>query len=186
MAKKTRFSDDYQLPPHVRRAQRLAAESRAWAPRASAPRPGQILGILGLSVLCTGLSVAFWLPPRSLVQDLRNHGVTTTAQVTAVDDKPKYVKVEFTQGPESGNEVKLWDYAGMLPDVDPGDAVLVTYDPDNPHRSLPRSWVADPPVNLPAYGSSAIALFLFSGAVIGIVRRRRILGTSTAVRLTKP
>lgn len=180
-----RRPDEYQLPAHVRRAQQSAAERRAWAPRPSPPRHGQILGILALSVLCAGLSFAFWLPPRSLVHDLRDNGVTATARVTAVDDKPKYVKVEFTQGPESGKEVELRDYAGMLPDVSRGDAVLVTYDPENPHRSLPHSWVADPPFNVPAYGSSAITLLLLSGAVIGIFRRRRILRAATAIRLTK-
>ncbi|MFI8092385.1 hypothetical protein ACIF9R_29355 [Streptomyces sp. NPDC086080] len=121
------------------------------------------------------LALAFWLPSRSLVQDLRDDGVTVTATVTEVDNKPEYVKVRFLKGSESGKETELWDYAGMLPDVRPGDALLVTYDPDNPHRSLPQAWVSDPPANLPAYGISAIAAFLLAGAAAGTLRRRRLL-----------
>lgn len=123
------------------------------------------------------MALVFWLPSRSLVQELRGSGVTVAAEVTAVDNKPKYVKVEFLQGEESGTEEKLWDYAGMLPDVHPGDTLLVTYDPDDPHRGLPHAWVVDPPANLPAYGTSAIAVFFFAGAVVGTLRRRRLLRT---------
>lgn len=143
------------------------------------PQRRQLLGVLGVSLLCAGMALAFWLPSRSLVHDLRDGGVTVAAHVTEVDTKPKYVKVEFLQGKLSGTEEKLWDYAGMLPDVQPGDALIVTYDPDDPHRSLPHAWVTDPPANLPAYGSSAIAAFLFTGAVVGTFRRRRILTRSS-------
>ncbi|MEU5522461.1 DUF3592 domain-containing protein [Streptomyces sp. NPDC047860] len=138
-----------------------------------------ILGVLGGGLLCVALALAFWLPSRFLVQDLRDTGVTVSAHVTKVDNKPKYVQVKFLQGELSGTEEKLWDYAGMLPDVHPGDALIVTYDPDDPHRSLPHAWVTDPPANLPAYGSSAIAAFLFTGAVVGTFRRRRLLTRSS-------
>ncbi|MGW2120712.1 hypothetical protein [Streptomyces sp. SM1] len=139
------------------------------------PQPRLILGVLGGSLLCLALALAFWLPSRSLVQDLRNGGVSVPATVTEVDNKPKYVKVQFLQGANSGTETELWGYAGMLPDVQPGDALLVTYDPGDPHRSLPHAWVTDPPANLPAYGISAIAALLFASAVVGTLRRRRLL-----------
>ncbi|MGW4022733.1 hypothetical protein [Streptomyces sp. NPDC005009] len=177
MASKKRLADQHQVPPRVLKAQQLAARRRTWETRPLIPRPRQILGVLGMSVLCAGLALAFWIPSRSLVQDLRDGGVTVAARVTGVDSKPKYVRVEFVQGPKSGTEVELWDYAGMLPDVHPGDAVVVTYDPGDPHRSLPHAWVTDPPPNLPAYGSSAIAAFLFTGAAVGTIRRRRLLRT---------
>lgn len=144
-------------------------------PHPPIPQPRVIIGVFGGSLLCVALALAFWLPSRSLVHDLRDGGVTVAAQVTEVDNKPKHVKVEFLHGDRSGTEEKLWDYAGMLPDVHPGDTLLVTYDPDDPHRSLPHAWVTDPPANLPAYGSSAIAVFLLTGAVVGTVRRRRLL-----------
>ncbi|KES07972.1 hypothetical protein BU52_05965 [Streptomyces toyocaensis] len=139
------------------------------------PQPRVIIGVLGGALLCAGLALAFWLPSRSLVHDLRDNGVTVAARVTEADSKPKYVKVQFLQGDRSETQEKLWDYAGMLPDVQPGDTLLVTYDPDDPHRSLPHAWVTDPPANLPAYGSTAIAVFLLTGAVVGMVRRRRLL-----------
>ena len=175
MPKRKRPGDPYQVPPHIARAQRIAADRRSWKPRPLIPQRRQLFGILAVSVMCAGLSLALWIPPHSLVRDLRKDGVTVAAKVTEVDNKPKYVKVEFLHGTRSGTRTKLWDYAGMIPDVHPGDALLVTYDPNNPHRSLPHAWVTDPPVNLPAYGISAITVFMLTGTVAGVLRRRRLL-----------
>lgn len=78
----------------------------------------------------------------------------------------------------------------MYPDVNVGDPMLVTYDPKDPQRSLARNWVSNPPANLPAYGTSALALLALGLTVIVIVRRRKILRmreapTPEAVSLTK-
>ncbi|MEV0981306.1 hypothetical protein [Streptomyces sp. NPDC049915] len=64
------------------------------------------------------------LPANSLLEDLCSRGVTTVAEVIGVDNKPKYVKVRFAQGPERGTEVKLSDYAGMYPDTREGTSAL--------------------------------------------------------------
>ena len=146
-------------------------------PRPLIPERRTIFGVLGGGLLCIALALAFWLPAHFLVEELRDRGVTDAARVTNVDNNPKYVKFTLVQGPKSGTEIKLGEYAGMLPDVRPGDALLVTYDPGDPHRSLPDAWVTDPPANLPAYGSSAMAAFLLAGAVVGTIRRRRLLVT---------
>ncbi|MET9253165.1 hypothetical protein [Streptomyces sp. NPDC003717] len=173
--KKRRPRDRYQLPGKVAQAQLSAAERAEWKPRPLVPRRRVVLGIFGMFLVLAGAALAFWLPPRALVNDLRDRGLTVAATVTGVDNKPKYVKVEFLQGPKAGTEVELWDYAGMYPEVHTGDAMLVTYDPNDLHRSLPHRWVADPPANLPAYGSSALALFFLSGTIAVALRRRWIL-----------
>lgn len=175
MAKKKRPTRPGQLPPHIAEAQRLARLRTPWRPRPEVPRRRAILGVFGLSMLGLTLSLALWIPPYSLLRDLRDHGTTAAAVVTEVDNKPKYVKVRFVQGPESGSEVKLGDYAGMYPAAQTGDTLRVTYDPDDPSRSLSESWVIDPPTNLPAFGASALAAFFLVGALIGAVRRRRML-----------
>ncbi|MET7292395.1 hypothetical protein ABZS79_09660 [Streptomyces griseoloalbus] len=175
--KKRRPAGSYQIPPHIREAQRSAAERRGWKPRPLIPRPREIVGVAGVSLLCVCLSLAFWLPSRALVHDLRHRGVTVAATVTGVDNKPKYVRVRFIQGSKSGTEVKLWDYAGMLPDVHRGDPMLVTYDPEAPSRSLSYTWVIDPPFNLPACASAVGAVVFSAGAVAGTLRRRHILRT---------
>jgi hypothetical protein len=91
----------------------------------------------------------------------------------------------------------------MLPDTHTGESMLVTYDPTDPSRILARGWVMNPPVNLPTYGTAALAAFFLSGAVAVTLRRRWILRTwspdsvvpdptqpqepgSTSVRLPKP
>ncbi|MDT9701468.1 hypothetical protein [Streptomyces sp. P17] len=175
--KKKRTRDQYQLPSHVEKARQATATVDAFKPRPRIPQRRMIFGVFGVFLLAVGVALSFWLPPRSLVQDLRSQGVTVAATVTGVDNKPKYVKVRFVQGPESGTEVKLTDYVGMYPDAHTGDSMLVTYDPEDPSRILAQSWVADPPANLPAYGTSAIALLLLAGVVAVVFRRRWILRT---------
>jgi hypothetical protein len=160
-----------------------------------------ILTGLGLFLLCVGMVLSFLLPPRSLVQDLRSRGVSAAATVVGVDSKPKYVKVRLVSSPQAGTEVKLWDYAGMLPETQTGASMIVTYDPEDPTRILTQSWVKDPPANLPAYGTAAIAAFFLLGTVALVFRRRWILRNwpsdasvagsakghgSKSVRLTKP
>ncbi|MEU3097479.1 DUF3592 domain-containing protein [Streptomyces sp. NPDC006967] len=134
-----------------------------------------IVGVFALFLVGLVISLALWIPPHFLLRDLRDHGTTAATVVTGVDNKPEYVKVKFVQGPESGTEVKLGDYSGMYPDTQIGDKLLVTYDPKDPSRSLAHHWVLDPPFNLPAYGISAIAALLFASAVVGTLRRRRLL-----------
>jgi hypothetical protein len=198
-----RRNDQYQLPQRVAAAQRYAAAVAEYKPRPEPPQRRLIAVALGMFLLCLGMALFFWMSARSLVHDLRANGVTVAATVTGSDNKPKYVRVRYIQGENSGEEVKLSEYAGMLPDLRADDALLVTYDPEDPSRVLSRSWVISPPLNLPAYGTSALALFTFGLTVAVVVRRRWILRTpwpdhplhrssdsrdpgSTAVRLTKP
>ncbi|GAB2780252.1 hypothetical protein GCM10027073_11180 [Streptomyces chlorus] len=176
MTKKKHPSDQYHLPPHVAKEQRLAAMRAVWMPCPELPQRRLILGIFGIFLLGLVLSLALWLPPHFLLRDLRARGITVAAVVTGVDNKPKYVKVRLAQGPKSGTEVKLGDYAGMYPDTQTGDIMLVTYDPKNPSRSLSHSWVIDPPFNVPAYGISALTTFFLTGTVV-MTLRRRILRT---------
>ncbi|MCT7352112.1 hypothetical protein N4P33_07980 [Streptomyces sp. 15-116A] len=164
------------------------------------PQRRLILGLFGLFTLCLGMALFFCLPPQTLVQSLRERGITTASTVTGVDNKPKYVEVRFMQGSDKGTVVRLSDYAGMLPDTRPGELLLVTYDPNDPSRSLAHSWVTDPPANVPAYGMFALTGFFLLGTVGVALRRRWILRTpwppdpfapDTAdshqpVRLTKP
>ncbi|MER5829239.1 DUF3592 domain-containing protein [Streptomyces sp. NPDC002130] len=124
-----------------------------------------------LFLLCVGMVLALVLPSRSLVQDLRSRGVSAAATVVGVDSKPKYVKVRLVSGPKTGTEVKLWDYAGMLPETQAGASIIVMYDPEDPSRILARSWVEDPPANVPAYGTSALAV-VFLGLTTAVVWRR--------------
>ncbi|MFE0672598.1 DUF3592 domain-containing protein [Streptomyces sp. NPDC058867] len=150
-----------------------------------------ILVGFGFSLLCAGMALILWLPPHSLVQDLRSRGVDAVATVTAVDNKPKYVKVRLVSSPEAGNEVKLSDYAGMYPDTRTGDAMAVTYDPEKPYRILQRSWVKDPPTSLHTCLVAALGLFFLVMTVFVIIRRRKILRMTEipgpeAVSLTKP
>ncbi|WP_148663821.1 DUF3592 domain-containing protein [Streptomyces ambofaciens] len=174
--KKRRAVDRYQLPPSVVAAQQLAAKRRdTLKPRPYVATNRTILGIFCTFLLCAGLALAFWIPPRSLVHDLRSGGDTTAAIVTGVDNNPKYVEVEFVTGPEAGSKVRLSDYAGMYPDVDTGDSILVAYDPDDPSLALAERWVTHPPFNLPAFGATACALFILVGMVWGLIRRRWIL-----------
>ncbi|GGV83074.1 hypothetical protein [Streptomyces massasporeus] len=176
--KNKRPADAYQLPPHVDRARRAVSRAAGWKPRPELPRRRVILAGLGMSLLCAGMTAAFWLPPHSLVRDLRARGVTAAATVVGVDSKPKYVKVRFVSGPHMGVEVKLSDYAGMYPEAHPDGAILVTYDPEKPSRALTNGWVEDPPANLPAYGTSALTLVCLSLTTAAAIRRVRILRSS--------
>ncbi|CCK28252.1 hypothetical protein BN159_3873 [Streptomyces davaonensis JCM 4913] len=193
MAKKQRKRNrerEYVIPPHIEEHRQRSARMRGWKPHPPLPQRRVVLGGFGLFLICAGFSLALWLPAHFLAQDLRSQGVTAAARVIGVDDNPAHVKVRFVQGPKSGTEVDLWDYAGMYPDVNVGDPMLVTYDPKDPQRSLARNWVSNPPANLPAYGTSALALLALGLTVIVIVRRRKILRmreapTPEAVSLTK-
>ncbi|MFI6371569.1 hypothetical protein [Streptomyces sp. NPDC050546] len=173
MAKKKRKlrTGQYQLPPHVEEARRAAAGAAAWQPRPNLPQCRLILAGFGLFLLCVGMALVFLLPSYSLVQDLRSRGVSAAATVVGVDSKPKYVKVRLVSSPEAGTEVKLSDYAGMLPEGQAGASMIVTYDPEDSSRILAQSWVDDPPANLPAYGSSALAV-VFLGLVTAVLWRR--------------
>jgi hypothetical protein len=174
---KRRPADQYQLPPKAERARQAAARLADFKPRPPLPQLRVIWGCIGLGALCVGMALAFWLPSRSLVEDLRSRGVTVAATVVDVDTKPKYVKVRFAQGPKRGTTVNLSEIAGMLPDAHSGDSMQVTYDPKDPSRSLVRNWVMEPPANLPTYGTSALAVFFLSGSVAVTIRRRWILRT---------
>ncbi|MGW3590001.1 hypothetical protein [Streptomyces fungicidicus] len=206
MAKKKRSrrrNDHYQLPPRVAAAQRYAAAIAAYKPRPPLPQRRLIAGAFGLTLLCLGMALSFWIPARTLTDDLRANGVTAVATVIGVDDKPKYVKVKYVLGPRLGKEAQLSDYAGMFPDLRTGDVLEVMYDPEDPSRVLPRQWVIAPPLNLPAYGTAALTVIFLGLSVAVMLRRRWILRTSwpehpaygsgdprkpdsTTVRLTKP
>ncbi|KJK35498.1 hypothetical protein UK15_30575 [Streptomyces variegatus] len=110
-----------------------------------------ILAGFGLFLLCVGMALFFLLPSRSLVQDLRSRGVSAAATVS--------------------------EYAGMLPETETGASVIVTYDPEAPSRVLTQGWVADPPSNLPAYGTSALAVICLGLTTAVVWRRLRILRT---------
>lgn len=172
--KKKRRTGRQQPSPHVTEANRFPVGSAALGPKV--PQWRFILASLGMSVLCIGMTLTLWIPVRSKLNDLRDHGVTATATVIGVDNKPKYVKVRFANGTLTGREVELGEYAGMLPDMHVGESLFVTYDPNDPSRSLAHRWVVDPPVNLPAWGTSALAVFFLTGAV-AVIRRRRLLLT---------
>ncbi|MFF8399436.1 hypothetical protein [Streptomyces sp. NPDC016172] len=79
--------------------------------------------------------------------------------------------------PKAGTKVKLSDYAGMLPETETGASMIVTYDPENPSRILAQSWVEDLPANLPAYGTSAMAVICLGLTTAVIWRRLWILRT---------
>ncbi|MCX3285781.1 hypothetical protein OR263_03405 [Streptomyces sp. NEAU-H22] len=175
--KKKRPADQYQLPPHVKEAGQAAARAAAWRPRPEVPKNRVILGITAVFLLCVGMSLALWLPPYYLVQDLRSRGVDSVTTVVGVDTKPKYVKVRFVSGPRAGSEVELTDYAGMYPATHAGAPLVVTYDREDPAHVLARAWVEDPPANLPAYGSSALAFALLACTTAVIWRRLWVLHT---------
>lgn len=175
--KKKRQGDQYQLPPKAERARQISASAAARKPRPPLPPNRAILGGFILFLLFAGFTLALWLPAHSLVQDLRSRGITVAATVTAVDSNPKYVKVRLAQGPKAGDQIQLWDYSGMYPNSHVGDSMVVTYDPTNPSRSLSREWVANPPVNLPVYGTSALALLCLAGTAVVVLHRRKILRT---------
>ncbi|MFI8890102.1 hypothetical protein [Streptomyces paradoxus] len=177
--KNRRPASQYQLPPHVERERQSAARRAAgWKPRPQLPQRRVILAGLGMSLLCVAMTAGLWLPAHSLVRDLRSRGVSSAATVVEVDSRPKFVKVRFVSGPRAGDEVKLWDYAGMFPEATPGEAILVTYDPEQPSRALSHGWVEHPPANLPAYGTSALALVFLSLTTAAAIRRVRILRSS--------
>ncbi len=173
--KKWRPANGYQLPPHVDRARQAASRAAEWKPRPKPPQRRVILTMFGMSLLCLGMTAAFWFPAHALAEDLRSRGVTSAATVVAVDSNPKYVKVRLISGPRAGEEVKVSDYAGMYPDVHRDGAMLVTYDAHQPARVLSRAWVEDPPANLPAYGTSALSVLCLSLTTVAVIRRLRIM-----------
>jgi hypothetical protein len=170
--RKRRPADEYQLPPRVEQARQAKARATKFRPSPELPQWRVVWTGLGMFALCTGMALSFWIPARSTVQHLRSQGVTVAAIVISTDEKPKYVKVRLVQGPKSGTEVKLVDYAGMYPDTHTGASMLVTYDPHDVSQSLAHDWVVDPPANLPAYGTSALAV-VFLGLTVAVLRRRR-------------
>ena len=176
--KNRRPANGYQLPPHVERARQAASRAAGWKPRPKPPQRRVILTGFGMSLLCLGMTAVFWFPAHALAEDLRSRGVTSAATVVGVDSKPKYVKVRLVSGSRAGEEVMLSDYAGMYPDAHRDEAMLVTYDPQQPSRVLSRDWVEDPPTNLPAYGTSALTLLCSSLTTAAVIRRLRILRRS--------
>ncbi|MEU0246010.1 hypothetical protein ABZ192_17025 [Streptomyces sp. NPDC006235] len=172
-----RHTGRYQLPPHVEAARKAAAGAAGWKPRPPLPQLRVILAGSGLFLLCAGMALAFFLPSHSLVQDLRSRGVSAASTVVGVDSKPKYVKVRLVSGPEAGTEVKLSEYAGMLPETQTDASMIVTYDPEVPSRILTQGWVEDPPANLPGYGASALAVICLGLTTAVIWRRLWILRT---------
>ncbi|WP_268220490.1 DUF3592 domain-containing protein [Streptomyces sp. EMB24] len=181
-----RPNDRYHLPPHVAAAQRYAAKATEQVTYPRPPPRRVVVAAFGMSLLCLLMALFFWMPARSLVHDLRTDGVIVEATVTAADNKPKYIRVRYAFGVEAGKEFKLSEYAGMLPELRTGDALLVIYDRKNPSRVLPHDWVTAPPPNLPAYGTSGLSILVLGLSFAVVLRRRRILRASTAVRLTKP
>ncbi|MGA5893786.1 hypothetical protein [Streptomyces venetus] len=179
MAKKRRRrpAEQYQLPPHIKKARQEVTRAKAWKPQPPLPQLHVILAGFALFLLCAGMALFFLLPPRSLVQDLRSRGVSAAATVVAVDSKPKYVKVRLVSSLKAGTEVKLSEYAGMLPKTENGASLIVTYDPEAPTRVLAQGWVEDPPANLPAYGTSALAVICLGLTTAVIWRRLSILRT---------
>ncbi|MEW2611160.1 hypothetical protein AB0937_13295 [Streptomyces sp. NPDC047880] len=180
MAKKKnrRAANGYQLPPHVERARQAASRAAGWKPGPKPPQRRVILAGFGMSLLCLGMTAAFWFPAHALAEDLRSRGVTSAATVVGIDNKPQYVKVRLVSGPRTGDEVEFSDYAGMYPDVHRDEAMIVTYDPQQPSRVLSRDWVEDPPANLPAYGTAALTLLCLSLTTTAVIRRLRILRRS--------
>ncbi|MFF5370397.1 hypothetical protein [Streptomyces sp. NPDC013187] len=171
--KNRRPANEHQLPPHVKTARQAAGRAAGWKPDPKPPQRRVILTMFGMSLLCLGMTALFWFPSHSLAEDLRSRGVTSAATVVGVDSKPQYVKVRLASGPLAGDEVKISDYAGMYPDVHRDEAMLVTYDPQQPSRVLSRGWVEDPPANLPAYGTAALTLLCLSLTTAAVIRRLR-------------
>jgi hypothetical protein len=196
MAKKRNRGKQYQLPPHIVRANQ---QSALWSWKRSKPTPPPVRTLLILAVgspIALAMALFLWIPADSLAQDLGSSGVTANAVVTEVNSRQKLVKIRFTQGRDSGLVAKLSDYGGVLPDVRTGTPLSVTYDPSDPNRSLPSEWVINPPTILVAYFMSAVAALMMISAAIGAIRRRRMLRTwgaqqpgeprAEAVTLTKP
>ncbi|MFI1484578.1 DUF3592 domain-containing protein [Streptomyces sp. NPDC020747] len=178
--KKRHPTGEWQLPPHT---EETRASSQRWAKIKEAKSrpllPGRktILGMLGVSALTIGMFLALLLPANSLVDDLNDRGVTASAVVTGVDNKPKYVKVKFKF---SGNttQTDLYDFAGMQPEVNVGENLMVVYDPRNPNRVLSQDWVDNPPfLSFPILGTALLALVCTAMAVTVILRRRWHLRT---------
>ncbi|WP_031087948.1 DUF3592 domain-containing protein [Streptomyces sp. NRRL WC-3549] len=194
MAKRKKTSrDDWTPPP--RSAERRALDRHLRLLRAGGARLPPVVPqrrlILTLSVMALGACAAFlvfWLPSRSLVDDLRSRGVSVAAEVTAAP-KNRYggagdVKVRFA-GPGGEVETVLSDLGGMRPDgLLPGSAVPVTYDPREPTRVLTTRWLDHPPVMTPPVLVTLVFTpLLLGGAVLLTVRRRTLLqrGARTAV-----
>ncbi|MCX5060617.1 hypothetical protein OOK12_27070 [Streptomyces sp. NBC_00452] len=181
--KSKRPADQFRLPPHSDESRQAAIRMAEWKRRPKLPQRRVLLGGFSLFLLCVGMALALWLPSQSLVHDLRSRGVTAVATVVGVDSEPTYVRVRLVSSTEAGTEVKLSDYAGMYPDTHTGKSMLVTYDPEEPSRILAQNWVANPPPNLPTYGTSALA-FVFLGLTVAVLLRRRWVLRTFGVRLT--
>ncbi len=125
-----------------------------------------------------GILLAYMVQAASLVSQLRDRGVTTLGVVKSVDNKPKYLEVEYRT--DSGKElVRLKEIAGMLPEAAPGDSLLITYDPQHPATALSRAWVEEPPyLSLPILGTALVAAFFLVGGGFLAVRRRQLLRSS--------
>ncbi|MEV8568677.1 DUF3592 domain-containing protein [Streptomyces sp. NPDC051322] len=130
-----------------------------------------------MALFSCGLFAALWIPPHLTVNNLRSHGVTTPARVTAVNTHTKSVKVRFSASKHLVN-TELYDASGMISEVETGDDLAVTYDPHDPSQVLAQSWLRHPPyVNLAVIGSGFLILFFTVGTAALILRRRHILRT---------
>ncbi|AQW48458.1 DUF3592 domain-containing protein [Streptomyces violaceusniger] len=178
MAKrKKRPPDQWQRPPLSAHRQAVEAMVRDWRQCPPLPQRSHIAMGLAFALVTTGMFLAYWLPSKSLVDDLRSRGVTTVAEVTGRDNNPRSVQVEF-DGPSGTVRTDLYDWGGVYPDVKVGDQLDVTYDREDSSRVLMRSWVDDPPTfSLPALGLLGMAPLFLAGTVVLTLRRRRILRT---------
>ncbi|NGO45778.1 DUF3592 domain-containing protein [Streptomyces ureilyticus] len=133
--------------------------------------------MLGVSVLAIGIFLGLLLPANSLVDDLGDRGVTTSAVVTGVDNKPEHVKVKFKVSGKS-IQTDLQDFAGMRPEASVGENLMVVFDPRDPKRVLSQDWVDEPPfLSFPILGTALLALLCTAMAVAVILRRRWYLRT---------
>ena len=196
MAKKQRkrSPSSFQNPQSSARVAAAKEEARkvaeGWHPRPLLPQLRLVFALAGLGILCIVIFLALWLPSKGVVDDLRSRGVTATAAVTKVDDKPETVEVRFRSSGETVT-TNLHDYAGMRPEVQVGQTLTVRYDPQDPSRVLTQSWVNSPPiVNLPMLGTAALALLLLAAAAFLTLRRHQVLslakGSSQDGSLSSP
>ncbi|MEU9879308.1 hypothetical protein [Streptomyces phaeochromogenes] len=172
--KKKRPTSQWQAPPHASKAQESAAwwaRKREFEARPPFPELKVILGALSISLLAFGMFLALLIPSKTITDDLGARGVTTASLITGVDNKPKYVKVQF-DGPGGVVRTELSEFAGMLPAATVGESLTVVYDPRDPSRVLPLSWVDNPPfTTLPILGTAALTLICVALTAAVILRR---------------
>ncbi|MEU9183943.1 DUF3592 domain-containing protein [Streptomyces sp. NPDC048484] len=170
----------WQLPQHVEDSNAFSIElaaREAELRRPIFPQLRFILAGLGMSLLCLGIFLALLLPAKALTDDLDDRGITTSAVVTEVDDKPKHMKVRFDNS-NGTTKADMSEFAGMLPDVKVGENLRVTYDSEDPSRVLSQAWVENPPyLSLPILGTAALTLLCTALMVAVILRRRWYLRT---------